>query len=288
VTREKARGRVWIGPSGYAYPEWRGAFYPPDLPASHFLQFAASRFDSIEINSTFYRLASPGSFHAWAAAVQSPAFVYAVKGSRYITHDKKLSGVGTALANFYASGVLSFGARTGPFLWQLPHGLGFDADRMAAFLDQLPDGANDAARLARKHDARLTHGVTLRPEAPCRYRHAFEVRHPSFATDAFFRLLERRGAATVIADTAGKYPVLDAVTADFVYVRLHGAEALYASKYEDQELEGWADRVDRWSRGRDVYVYFDNTACGHAPGDALRLRAMLAARGVFGRKERLG
>ncbi len=214
--------------------------------------------------------------------------MYAVKGSRFITHDKKLSGVEAALANFYASGVLSLGAKTGPFLWQLPRGLGFDEARVAAFLEQLPQGANDAARLAKKHDARVTHGVTLRPEAPCRYRHAFEVRHPSFVTDRFFHLLERHGAAAVIADTAGHYPLFDVVTADFVYVRLHGADVLYASRYGDRALEAWADRVDRWSRGRDVYVYFDNTACGHAPEDALRLRAILAARGVFGRRERLG
>jgi uncharacterized protein YecE (DUF72 family) len=287
VTPGRGRGLVWIGPSGYAYPEWRGGFYPEDLPASRFLPFAAKAFDSIEINATFYRLESPGAFHAWAAAAATRSFVLSVKGNRFITHDKKLAGVDIALANFYASGVLALGARTGPFLWQLPEGLGFDEGRLAAFLDRLPRSAEEAARIAKKHDDHVTHGVLLRPEAPCRYRHAFEVRHRSYCTDAFFRLLERRGAAVVVADTAGKFPCLDEVTADFVYVRLHGAEVLYQSAYRDAQLEAWADRVERWSRGRDVYVYFDNTALGHAPADALRLRAMLAVRGVFGLRDRL-
>lgn len=276
-----SRGRVWIGPSGFAYPEWRGNFYPRDLPANRWLQHAAERFDSIELNGTFYSLKSPDVFRAWARAAPAGGFVYAVKGSRFVTHDKKLHDVGTALANFYASGVLALGATTGPFLWQLPPGLGFHADRIAAFLELLPRSTDDAERLAKKHDARLTRGALTRAEVRCRYRHAFEVRHPTFLEPDFFRLLARHGDALVVADTAGLYPMIEELTADFVYVRLHGDTELYCSRYDDEALASWADRVEAWAKdGRDVYVYFDNTALGHAPKDALRLRRMLDERGI--------
>jgi len=279
--RGEASGRVWIGPSGFAYPDWRGKFYPQDLPANRWLRYAAERFDSIELNGTFYSLKSPDVFRAWARAAPGGGFVYAVKGSRFVTHNKKLRDVDAALANFYASGILALGAATGPFLWQLPPGLGFHQDRVAAFLDLLPRSTDDAEILARKHDARLTRGALTRAEARCRYRHALEIRHPSFVDPAFYRLLARRGDALVIADTAGLYPAVEEPTADFVYARLHGAEELYASRYDDATLASWADRIAGWSRGgRDVYVYFDNTAHANATRDALRLVALVQALGI--------
>jgi uncharacterized protein YecE (DUF72 family) len=241
----------------------------------------AERFDSIELNGTFYSLKSPDVFHAWARAAPAGGFVYAVKGSRFVTHDKKLHDVEVPLANFYASGVLALGHSTGPFLWQLPRGLGFHADRVEAFLELLPRSSDEAERLAQKHDDRLSRGALTRAEARCRYRHAFEVRHPTFVDPAFFRLLEEHGAALVIADTAGLHPMIEELTADFVYVRLHGDTELYRSRYDDETLVSWADRIEAWVKGgRDVYVYFDNTALGHAPKDALRLRARLEERGI--------
>src|SRR5262245_34991279 len=129
----RASGRVWIGPSGYAYPEWRGSFYPEDVPARAYLAHAARRFDSLELNGTFYSLKTPATFRTWADTEAAPGFVYAVKGSKFISHEKKLAGVEVPLANFYASGVLGLGDKTGPFLWQLPPQLGFDEGRMAAF-----------------------------------------------------------------------------------------------------------------------------------------------------------
>lgn len=276
------RGRVWIGPSGFAYPEWRGEFYPRALPASRWLEYVTERFDSVELNGTFYSLKSPDLFRAWALAAPADGFVYAVKGSRFVTHNKKLHDVETALANFYASGVLALGAATGPFLWQLPPGLGFHADRVAEFLELLPRSSDEAERLARKHDARLTHGALVRAEGHRRHRHAFEIRHETFLDPAFFRLLARHGDALVIADTAGLYPMIEELTADFVYVRLHGDTELYRSRYEDEALAAWADRIEAWIEdGRDVYVYFDNTALGNAPKDAIRLRGMLEERGVI-------
>lgn len=267
--------------SGYAYDEWRGSFYPPDLPARERLAFAASRFDSIELNGTFYSLKSPAVFARWAREAARPGFVFAIKGSRFITHTLKLAHAEGALATFYASGVLALGAATGPFLWQLPPSLRFDPARLEAFLALLPRDSIEAARLAKKHDpAHLQHGALLSPAARAPYRHAIEPRHPSFFVPAFFELLERRGVALVIADTAETFPSADRVTADFVYVRLHGSQALYASRYDDAELAAWAARIRAWASPpsrRDVYVYFDNTAHGHAPHDAARLAQMVRA-----------
>jgi len=275
--------RVTIGPSGYSYPEWRGLYYPKGLSPGRFLAYTARRFGSVELNGTFYSLKSPAIFQRWAAEVPPDGFVFAVKGSRYITHDLKLAGVEGALANFYASGVLALGKKTGPFLWQLPPQLAFDAARAEQFLDLLPASAAEAERLAAGHDERLLHGALTQAEEPCLYRHALEIRHPSWLAPASLQLLERRGCALVVADTARRFPHAEELTADFVYVRLHGSTKLYESRYTDPELQAWADKIERWasaSGGRDVYVYFDNTAKGHAPVNAERLAAMIAARGL--------
>jgi uncharacterized protein YecE (DUF72 family) len=222
-------------------------------------------------------------YERWAAEVPARDFVFAVKGSRFITHDLKLRHAETALANFYASGVLALGRKTGPFLWQLPATYSFDPGRFEEFFAILPKSSTDAARLAKKHDARLSRGALVASTVHVRYRHAFEVRHPSYFTGAFFDRLARHDAAFVIADTAGTFPFAEEITADFAYVRLHGSQQLYASGYGDEELEAWARRVGRWARrGLDVYVYFDNDAWAHAPGDARRL-AELVRRGPLRR-----
>lgn len=276
------RGRVFVGVSGFAYPEWRGPFYPTDLAPDRFLAHAAARFDSIELDGTFYSLKTPAIFARWAAAAPDRGFIFAVKGSRYITHILRLAHVETALANFYASGVLALGKKTGPFLWQLPPGLRFDPERLERFLETLPRSSMEAERIAAAHDARLDERALIHAAAKVHYRHAVEVRHPSFVTPACFDLLRRHDVAAVIADTAGKYPFFEELTASFVYVRLHGAKVLYAGAYGEAALEQWADRVGAWAgSGRDVHVYFDNTADAAAPQDALRLAAILRARGYF-------
>jgi uncharacterized protein YecE (DUF72 family) len=268
-------GRAWIGVSGYDYPHWgKGAFYPSELPRRSWLPHAARRFNSIELNGTFYSLKSPDVFRRWVAATPARGFVFAVKGSRYITHQLKLRNVAQALANFYASGILELGRKTGPFLWQLPALYGFDPERIEAFLDQLPRSARDAQALARGHDRRLKKGATVKAAAPVRYRHALEVRHPSYFVPGFYDLLRRRGVGFVIAETAGKWSYAEEVTAPFVYVRLHGSQVLYGSQYTPEELDRWADRVAGWVQGpppRDVYVYFDNDHRAYAAHDALAL-----------------
>lgn len=276
ATRAPSRvGRVRIGISGYDYKPWRGKFYPEGLAARHWLRYAASVFDTIELNGTFYSLKSPDVFRRWVSDVP-PGFLFAVKGSRFITHNLKLRNAEAALANFYASGVLALGRMAGPFLWQLPATYRFDRERIADFLALLPRDSIAAAKLAEGHDERLRRGTLTESDVRVRYRHAFEVRHPSYFTEEFAELLREHDVGFVVADTAGKFPYAETVTSKFVYVRLHGSRQLYTSDYTDEELSIWAERIQQWTaRGLDVYVYFDNDAKVHAPFDAVRLRKRL-------------
>ncbi|MFN2431906.1 MAG: DUF72 domain-containing protein [Gemmatimonadota bacterium] len=279
------RARTYVGISGFRYPSWRGVFYPPELPQRAWLTYASRAFDSIELNGTFYSLQSPASFTRWVA--ETPRrFVFAVKGSSFVTHRLKLTRAEDALANFFASGVLALGRKTGPFLWQLPPALRFDAARMERFLELLPRDSLEAEDLARRRSRPLARGSLLDAAERVPYRHAFEVRHPSFLVQGFFDLLRAHGCAFVIADTAGIFPYAEEVTADFVYVRLHGSRELYASGYDDEEIAEWAERILTWTgegraRTLDAYVYFDNDAKVHAPRDARRLAERLGGAGAI-------
>jgi uncharacterized protein YecE (DUF72 family) len=278
----RGRGRAWIGVSGYDYPHWgKGAFYPKELPRRSWLPHAARFFNSVELNGTFYSLKNPDVFRRWVEATPGRGFVFAVKGSRYITHNLKLRNAERALANFFASGILLLGRKTGPFLWQLPATYRFDPARIEGFLDLLPSSAREAEALARGHDRRLERGAAVEAAEPVAYRHALEVRHPSYFHPEFYGLLRRRGVAFVIAETAGKWGYAEEVTAPFAYVRLHGSQVLYGSRYTDAELDTWADRIAGWVRGRpplDVYVYFDNDHRAYAPHDAISLRTRVERR----------
>jgi len=263
-----------IGISGWTYPPWRRVFYPDGLPQRRELEFASRQVGSIEINGTFYALQQPDSFRGWAE--QTPdEFVFSVKGGRFITHLKKLRDVDTALANFLASGVLALGPKLGPLLWQLPPNLGYDAERVEAFLSLLPRTTPEAAELAAQHDERVADRAWITTDADRPVRHAIEVRHASYETPSFFALLRAYGVAAVTADTAGKWPLIEEQTADFSYLRLHGAEELYSSGYSDEALDRWADKVRAWGRGRDVFVYFDNDVKVRAPFDAMGLMRRL-------------
>ena len=263
-----------VGISGYDYKPWRGTFYPEDLPARRWLEYASGRFPSIELNGTFYSLKSPAVFERWVAETPDDGFVFAVKGGRFITHNLKLRNAETAMGNFFASGVLALGRKTGPFLWQLPATYRFDAERLDSFMRTLPRDSSGGEAVARQHDARLRRGALLDAAADVHFRHAFEVRHESYFHDEFYAILREHRCAFVIADTAGKFPYAEEVTADFVYVRLHGSRQLYASSYTDAELDVWSAKIRRWRKsGRDVYVDFDNDIKTHAPFDAQRLIA---------------
>jgi uncharacterized protein YecE (DUF72 family) len=274
-------GEVRVGISGWRYAGWRGRFYPPGLPQRRELEHASRLMSTIEINGSFYSLQRPTSYQAWARETPED-FLFAVKGSRYITHMLKLTGVETALANFYASGVLALGPKLGPFLWQLPPVLGFDPERLTAFVDLLPRTTTEAAELARRHDERLDGrawtqpGDEADPTRHARLRHVLEVRHPSFDSPDVLDLLRRHDIGMVVAHTAGRWPLIEEPTSDLVYVRLHGAEELYVSGYGEEALTRWAEKVRAWAAsGRDVLVYFDNDAKVHAPFDAQRLAEML-------------
>ena len=284
---------VRIGTSGWIYPPWRGVFYPEGLAQRRELEYLSGRLDTVEINGSFYSLQRASSYRSWAERTPE-GFLFAVKGGRVITHMKKLRGVEEALANFFASGPLALGAKLGPVLWQLPPSLGFHADRVEDFLRLLPHSTAQAAELARGHTDRVPDPWTT-TDADRPLRHAIEVRHPSFPDHAFVELLRAHGVALVVADTAGTFPRLDDLTADHVYVRLHGEAELYSGGYTPEALDGWAERVRAWAdgrspvtadtvaapadpapEGRDVVVYFDNDVKVDAPFDALALRERCA------------
>ncbi len=278
-----------VGISGWTYPPWRGVFFPRGLPQKRELEFAARQVNSIEINGSFYSLQRPTSYRAWYEATP-PGFVFAVKGGRFITHLKRLKDVRVPLANFFASGVLCLREKLGPILWQLPPSFRFDRDRLASFFDLLPRDTAAAAKLAHKHDARLAGRAAMTTDRTRPLRHALEVRHPTFETDEFIALLREYDIALVVADTAGKWPFLEDVTSDFIYIRLHGGEELYVSGYPEAALEEWARKIRGWAKGstppgthriaspaptaksgRDVFVYFDNDVKVRAPFDAMSL-----------------
>ena len=276
---EPGVGEVRVGISGWSYAGWRGDFYPRGLRQRDELRYAAERFDTVEINGSFYSLQRPSSYASWRE--QTPdGFVFAVKGGRFITHMKRLREVEVPLANFFASGVLALGDRLGPLLWQLPERLAYDEELLRSFFALLPRTVGAAAALARRHDGKLPEVRALTRAPPgCAarpIRHALEFRHESFCTEAAFALLREHHVATVVADSAGRWPRAEVVTSDLVYVRLHGDTELYASGYSDRALDSWAEQVHAWRRTADVVVYFDNDAKGFAPHDALRLAERLA------------
>jgi len=285
-------GKIRVGISGWSYASWRGVFYPNGLPHKQELAYAARRFASIEINGTFYGLQRPDAFARWRSETPD-GFVFAIKGSRYITHRLRLKGVETALANFFASGVLRLGPKLGPVLWQFPPQMKFDAERLQSFLALLPRDAKEALALARRRDARLAGRDWLESDAEQPIRHAVEIRNESFRDPAFIALLRRHRTALVCADTV-EWPLLMDLTADFVYCRLHGSQELYVSGYDDAALDQWAGRVRAWAqggepddaervlgpakrraKGRDVFVFFDNDAEARAPVNAAALAERL-------------
>lgn len=264
-----------VGISGWRYTPWRGDFYPKELPQRLELAYASSRLGTIELNGTFYSLQRPASFVGWRDEVPD-GFVFAVKGPRFITHMLKLRDVHAPLANFFASGVLALGDKLGPMLWQLPPSTTFHPELLELFLAGLPRSTMDAAAHAAQHDSHLKWKPWLTADADRPIRHALEVRNHSFNTPEFFELLQRYGVASVVADTAGKWPQFTEVTADFVYVRLHGDAVLYESGYDAAALDRWAETVRGWlDAGRDCFIYFDNDVKVRAPYDAMALAERL-------------
>lgn len=285
--------QIRIGISGWRYPPWRGSFYPKGLTQARELEFASRQFPAIELNGSFYALQRPSSYQRWAADTPD-GFVFTVKAPRYITHILRLRDARAAVANFMASGLLALGPKLGPILWQLPPSLAWDAELLDAFLSHLPHDTEAALRLAQAREDRMHGREWLGPVAPMRLRHALEVRHASFCQLGTVALLRRHRVALVVADTGGRWPEVGDVTADFMYLRLHGARQLYASGYSDSQLADWGGRIRAWSAGgmpddvatlsadpppaatpRNVFCFFDNTMKIHAPENALKLARWL-------------
>jgi len=301
VAREPAAptlGSIRIGISGWRYKGWRGVFYPPKLQQRRELEFASQTFNTIEINGTFYSLQHHTSFERWARETPDD-FLFSIKGSRFITHMKKLRGIDQAFSNLLASGLLALGPKLGPILWQFPPQMRFDPGRFRDFFHLLPRTSTDAARLAQRCDDRMLPRAVLEASVDIPLRHTVEIRHESFATPAFIDLLRQHDIGLVVADTPD-WPLLLDATSSLVYLRLYGSEQLYSSNYTDDALDLWAQRIITWASGRtpaadhpdlsparrihpnlapteprDVFVYFDNDAKVHAPFDAQNLRTRI-------------
>jgi len=289
-----AMGHIYTGISGWRYAGWRGVFYPDKLAQALELEYASRQVQTIEINGSHYSLQTPQSYARWYDATP-PGFVFSVKGPRYLTHMLRFrdAASATALANFFASGLFRLREKLGPVLWQFPPSFKFDESSFESFLQLLPRDMKGASALAAKHDARV--------KKPCvkhavegRLRHAVEIRHDSFRNEAFIKLLRRHKAALVVSDSVAAWPYAEDLTADFIYMRLHGTETLYSGAYSDAALDHWATRMRTWadggepsdavriargrdskSAGRDVYCYFDNDMKVQAPFDAKRLMERL-------------
>ncbi len=238
--------KLHIGTSGWMYDDWRGRFYPPDIPKSRWLSHYVQHFSTVELNNSFYHLPSEKAFSAWRDKAPE-GFVYAVKASRYITHMKKLRGAEEPLQTFITRARL-LGDRLGPVLYQLPPGLKRHDDLLGAFLQLLPGDL----------------------------RHVFEFRHESWFDAAVYDLLQKHRAAFCIYDLPGTTtPVV--ATAAFAYVRFHGSTGLYDSCYSDDELHSWAGKIRGLRKGlSEVYVYFNNDTHAYAVQNAARLREILA------------
>jgi uncharacterized protein YecE (DUF72 family) len=285
-----------IGISGWRYKPWRGVFYPKGLLQKDELSFASRQMNSIEINGTFYAQQNPKSFTEWYLETPDD-FIFSVKCPRFITHMKKLRNVEAPLGNFFGSGVFYLQEKLGPFLWQLPPMFTFRDDVLENFFRLLPRTFGEAIEISQWADRVI-------PDFPRNFnlhtelRHAIEVRHDSFENPDFIELLREHNISLVIADTAGRWPYMEDITSDFLYIRLHGGEEIYSSGYGEESLQWWAERIMQWQKGetpkdtltmsekiapprpRDVYVYFDNDIKVRAPYDARRLSELLDIKNI--------
>lgn len=248
--QQRRQAGVHLGTSGWHYQHWKGNFYPADLPASKMLGYYVQRFDSVEINNSFYRLPAPGVFAGWREATPA-GFLFAVKASRFLTHNKKLKDPESALDKFLPRAA-ELGGKLGPILFQLPPRWRCNAQRLEAMLSILPR----------------------------ELQYVFEFREPTWLCEEVFRILRRYNAAFCIFELAGYHTPFQ-LTADWTYVRLHGPGGKYQGSYSEEKLGEWAQRVAEWSRTlHQVFVYFDNDQAGYAAQNALTLKRLLAGKGA--------
>jgi uncharacterized protein YecE (DUF72 family) len=238
-------GAVHIGTSGWHYKHWLGRFYPEKLPASQMLEYYSRHFDTVELNNTFYRLPLESGLEKWRATTP-PGFCYSAKGSRFITHMKKLKDPEIAIDRYFER-IDRLRPKLGPIVFQLPPFLEVDPDRLEGFLQALPK----------------------------RHRYAFEFRNPTWHVDEVYDILRKHNAAFCIFEIAGFSSAFH-ITANFTYVRLHGPGGAYQGSYSPSQLQDWADRIAEWrSRLRAIYIYFDNDQAAYAVENALSLKRLV-------------
>jgi uncharacterized protein YecE (DUF72 family) len=242
-----AHRAVHVGCAGWAYPHWRERFYPKGLPQRRWLSHYAERYDTVEVNSTFYRLASPTGVKTWVEQTP-PGFVFTVKASRYLTHRKRLKGISPYIKSFYDPlEALADARKLGPTLWQLPESFHRDDERLEGAIKALPKG-----------------------------RHAFEFRHASWFDEQVYELLRKHRIALVISDEASRWVSTPHVrTADWTYIRLHHGRRGRQGNYSKSEIETWARRISQWRRETEVYVYLNNDWEGYALRNAKLLKDLL-------------
>jgi uncharacterized protein YecE (DUF72 family) len=240
----KRRTNIHIGTSGWHYEHWKGVFYPEGVSGDGLLGYYTGKFQTVELNNTFYQLPRETTLMHWRDMAPE-GFIFSVKASRYITHMKKLKDPKEPLSNFLKR-IEALGDRLGPILFQLPPRWRSNPERLASFLKILPEG----------------------------FRYAFEFRDPSWFNREVYDMLMEHGAAFCIFDLAGMLSPKE-MTAEFVYVRLHGPAGAYQGQYDAAALAGWAGAFSTWSRqGYEIFCYFDNDEAGYAAQDALRLKEM--------------
>ena len=245
---------VRIGCSGWNYAHWRERVYPKGMPTSEWLRRYAELFDTVEVNTTFYRLPRRESVAAWVHE-SPPGFLFAVKASRYLTHMKRLLDMGQGQARFYERiDPLVASPKLGPILWQLPENFHRNDERLAGALESLRPG-----------------------------RHCFEFRHASWFADDVYALLREHGAALVIGDHPERPFQEYELTTDWTFIRFHYGSRGRGGNYSERELEAWAERIDDWRRSADVYAYFNNDWNGDAVRNGLSLRDLLGDEGELAR-----
>ena len=250
IMNKKELSNLFIGTSGWSYKHWSGIFYPEGIKPAKYLEYYLTRFDCVELNASFYHLPRKATVEGWVRRTPD-TFVFCPKMSRYITHLRRLTNTESSLKNFF-SVFEPMNDRLGPVLIQLPPGLKYDAVLIKEFVDML----------------KKQYG---------QFQYAIEVRHKSWIGDGFFSLLEEYGMSFVIADSGNRYPYYEAITTNFVYMRFHGNEKLYASDYQEWELREYADKISSWmKKGKEVWAFFNNDYGGYAVKNAQKLRDLVA------------
>jgi len=246
--QRKSRSKLYIGTSGWVYSHWDGIFYPEGLSSKDKLKFFSQHFKTAEINYSFYHLPRPATYQNWYTLTPDD-FLFAVKASRFITHIKRLKGVKSAWETFIKN-ALNLKEKLGPILFQFPPSFHADEEnieRLENFLEYI---------------------------SKRKMRYAFEFRHQSWFKEKVYKILKKSNSALVIADSP-RYPKAEILTADFVYVRMHGSKQMFASKYTKKELKELADKIRKWQKTRDVFVYFNNDVHGFALDNAKELKSLL-------------